>query len=753
MSYPIYTAYREPVFVGDRVHITLDDQRTFDLLREACQDDKTLISGVQEASGALVGTLLTTVRFYTSSGRLSMSADAQKRITLSSVKRGEGIFALDYAEAEDFPYGEEVDTPELRAAVDEINARLEELFEEEEFAKQYRSLKRMEVGQVHEWINRNGESFCREEEASLLFLETSATRRAQLMSKLLAQCLYARSYGVEFHDKVEKEMQDAQKEYYLREELKVINDELYGEANNFIDLEQMIEDCKAPTEVIDKLKAELAKLANMQPASPESFVARNWIETVSTLPWGEYSVDNMSVDNARAILEQDHYGLDKVKQRVLEFLAIHKLVGNKKGTIMCLYGPPGVGKTSIAKSIAKALGREYIRISLGGMHDEAEIRGHRRTYIGSMAGKIITNIKKAGKLNPVFLLDEVDKLSNDYKGDPASALLEVLDPEQNKAFVDNYVEVPFDLSNVLFITTANDISTIARPLLDRMELIELTGYTAEEKEQIALRYLLPKQIELNGMPKDLVTLTDGAIKLLIDGYTREAGVRQLEQNIGALCRKVAVSFGDNPMTPVTLDEGAVRAHLGLARYEHLRQERKDAVGMVTGLAWTELGGETMDIEAVLMPTKGGLKLTGNLGKVMRESALTAYSYLKSHAELYGLDLAVFDRELHIHATEGAVPKDGPSAGCALTVVMLSALSGRKVRCDRALTGEVSLTGRVLAIGGLKEKSLGALRDGISTILVPQTNRKDVDELPDAIKSKVNYIYVSSVDTVIKEMLL
>ena len=609
----------------------------------------------------------------------------------------------------------------------------------------------MPSADVHGWINRYGRRFVVNNDYEELYLITNTEERLRKMTDVIRACQMYNEEANKFHEQVEDEMREAQKEYYLREELKVINGELYGDADDIAELEDLIEDCHAPEEVLDKLRGELRKMVNMAPASPESFVARNWIETVASMPWGVTTTDNLSIENARTILENDHYGLEKVKQRILEFLSIHKMVGNKNGNILCLYGPPGVGKTSVAKSIAHALGREYVRISLGGMHDEAEIRGHRRTYIGSMAGKIITGIKKAGTVNPVFLMDEVDKLSNDYKGDPASALLEVLDPEQNKAFYDNYLEVPFDLSKVLFITTANNIGEIAKPLLDRMEMIELTGYTFEEKEQIALRHLLPKQIREHGMEEGTVRLTDGALRLLIDGYTREAGVRGLEQQIASLCRKVAVSFGDKAIEPVTLDEKDVRAHLGMARYEHRAYERQDAVGCVVGLAWTELGGETMDLEAVLMPNKGGLRLTGNLGKVMRESATTAYSYVKSHAEALGIAPEKFERELHIHAPEGAVPKDGPSAGCALVCLIVSALTDRKLRSDRALTGEVSLTGRVMAIGGLKEKSLGALRDGITTILVPEANRPDVEELPKTIRDKVTYIYNTRIEGVLQEM--
>lgn len=750
--YAIITEYRLPIMEDEVLNIELRDAQSAERYQIACNHCKQFLSGILEKDGGYVGTLVEVRRIRVASKDVHIACTGLRRVKVTATRCSNTLYGLDYATVEPYPYDTyEVDV-ELGQQVSTLNSLVHDLQEDEENRKY--TVPEMTTENIHHWINRYCKRYVVEEvDVTPLFLESDVRKRLELMIDLVRTCQIYNMVGREFHDKVEDSIQQSQKEYYLREELKVINDELYGEADDLSDLEERIANCNAPQDVIDKLQSELRKMRNMAPSSADMFVSRNWVETLTDLPWGVVTQDSLSIDEARRILEEDHYGLDAVKQRVLEFLSIHRLVGNKNGNILCLYGPPGVGKTSIAKSIARALHRKYVRISLGGMHDEAEIRGHRRTYIGSMAGKIITSMQKVGTTNPVFLMDEIDKLANDYRGDPASALLEVLDPEQNRAFVDNYVEVPFDLSKVLFITTANDISTIAKPLLDRMELIELTGYTEEEKEHIALEHLLPKQIEANGMPAGLVTLTPEALRLVIEGYTREAGVRKLEQTISSLCRKVAVSFGDNEMTPVVLDEAAVRSHLGLARYEHRAYRRVDAVGCIAGLAWTELGGETLDIEAVLMPNKGGLKMTGNLGKVMRESAVTAYNYVKSKADQYGLSLDVFERELHIHAPEGAVPKDGPSAGCALVCVILSALSGRKVRADRALTGEVSLTGRVLAIGGLKEKSLGALREGITTIVVPEQNRRDVEELPAAIKDKITYIYATHVDQVVKEMVL
>ena len=750
---PIVPERTAPIYIGETVRIEVKDKTTLERYKIACNICKQFLSGVISVEGEFVAARLVNVRFHNSHNGPYVVGTAVERVKITRLMRGKNLYSVDYAEVCAYPYEEYTIDDQIEELVQWVNSCKADLLSDEELGKKYGDVPDLTVDNVHEWINRYCRRFIVRDDDVDLYLITDTVARLRCAANVLQAAALYYEEANKFHEKVEDEMRDAQRDYYLREELKVINNELYGDADDYSELEEQIDACQAPADVIDKLKSELRKMVNMAPASPESFVARNWIETVASMPWGVQTTDNLSIDAAREILENDHYGLEKVKQRILEFLSIHKLVGNKNGSILCLYGPPGVGKTSVAKSIAHALGREYVRISLGGMHDEAEIRGHRRTYIGSMAGKIIMGIKKAGTVNPVFLMDEVDKLSNDYKGDPASALLEVLDPEQNKAFYDNYLEVPFDLSKVLFITTANNIGQIAKPLLDRMEMIELTGYTVEEKEQIAWRHLVPKQVREHGMPEGSVRITPDAMRLLIDGYTREAGVRALEQNIASLCRKVAVSFGDKSIEAVTLDADAVRKHLGLARYEHRVHRREDTVGCVTGLAWTELGGETMDLEAVLMPNKGNLRLTGNLGKVMRESALAAYGYVKSHAAELGIDPAKFEQELHIHAPEGAVPKDGPSAGCALTCLIVSVMTGRKIRCDRALTGEVSLTGRVMAIGGLKEKSLGALRDGIRVVLVPEENRADVEDLPATIREKIRYIYNTDVKGVLEEMLL
>lgn len=487
----------------------------------------------------------------------------------------------------------------------------------------------------------------------------------------------------------------------------------------------------------------------MQPSSPESAVSRNYLDKILELPWHIYSKENLNIDNARRILDRDHYGLKDVKERILEFIAVRKLSPNIKGQIICLVGPPGVGKTSVAKSLAKALNRKYERISLGGVHDEAEIRGHRKTYIGAMPGSIIEAVIRTKTSNPLILLDEIDKLSNDYKGDPSSALLEALDPEQNNTFRDHYIEIPFDLSKVLFVTTANDKNEIPAPLLDRMEVIELFSYTHEEKFNIAKKHLIPKQLKENGIKASQLHFTDNAIHSIIDGYTREAGVRTLERTFAKVMRKAAVKITEGYTGKISVKPTGLETYLGPKKYKPESQDHKDEVGVVNGLAWTSVGGEMLKVEAVKMPGTGKLELTGSLGDVMKESARTAYSYIRSISEALPLDMDFYkNTDIHIHFPEGAVPKDGPSAGIAITTAVVSALTGIPVRADIAMTGEVTLTGNVLPIGGLKEKTMAAYRNGIKTVLIPEENVSDLKEIDDAVKENVDFISVSKADEVL-----
>ncbi len=499
---------------------------------------------------------------------------------------------------------------------------------------------------------------------------------------------------------------------------------------------------------------ELDRLLKMPSGSAEGSVIRTYVDWIFDLPWNKSTQEDIDLARAEEILEQDHYGLTKVKERIVEYLAVHKLKNNLRGPILCLVGPPGVGKTSIAKSIAKALNRNYVRISLGGVKDESEIRGHRRTYVGSMPGRIISALKQAGSNNPLILLDEIDKMSSDFRGDPASAMLEVLDAEQNFAFRDHYLELPFNLSNALFLTTANSLDSIPRPLLDRMEVITLSSYTEEDKANIAMKYLLPKQIELNGLTQKNIKIDEETIRDIINYYTREAGVRNLEREIGSVCRKVAKTLVSENKRVVTVSKSSLEKYLGVKRYRFDFANEKDEIGIATGLAWTPVGGDTLSIEVNLMNGNGKLELTGHLGDVMKESARAAMSYIRSQCKELKIDESFYEnRDIHIHVPEGAIPKDGPSAGITLATAMVSALSGVPVSSNVAMTGEITLRGRVLPIGGLKEKVLAAHRAGIETIILPLDNKKDIDEIPENVRKSLKFICASDMKTVLKNALI
>ena len=550
---------------------------------------------------------------------------------------------------------------------------------------------------------------------------------------------------------VRRNIEKGQKDFYLREQLKAIHTELGDDENEKIELEEKIKAKGMPAEVEEKALKELSRASRMQTSSPDYNVIRNYIDWLLDLEWNKATADTEKLSDAVAILNEDHYGLEKIKERITEYLAVLKLTGGMNAPILCLVGPPGVGKTSIATSVARALGRNFVRMSLGGVRDESEIRGHRKTYVGAMPGRIIAAIKNAGSVNPVFLLDEIDKLSSDsLHGDPSSALLEVLDPAQNSTFRDRYLEVPYDLSRVLFITTANDMSTIPTPLLDRMEVIQLSGYTHVEKREIAKRYLVPKKLTANGVDAD-IKFDDGALDAIIQGYTREAGVRNLEREIDAVCRKIAVkSAGGEGLEKIVTAE-AVRNYLGAPRFE-LGDEmpKEDLIGAATGLAWTAVGGTTLTIEVSAMQGKGDILLTGKLGDVMKESARTAISYIRSNADAFGLDDEMFkNTDIHVHVPEGATPKDGPSAGITMATAILSAFTKKPIRRDVAMTGEITLRGRVLPIGGLKEKSLAAYRIGVKDVIIPHDNVKDLEDVPDVVKENINFIPVDNVGDVFK----
>lgn len=555
--------------------------------------------------------------------------------------------------------------------------------------------------------------------------------------------------------RVKRQMEKSQREYYLNEQMKAIQKEL-GDSeegqDELSEFESRLSKTKLSKEAREKATSELKKLRSMNPMASEASVVRNYLEWILDIPWKKPTRVKKDLKNAEKILDQDHYGLKKVKERILEYLAVQTRVGKVKGPILCLVGPPGVGKTSLGQSIAKATGRKFVRMALGGVRDEAEIRGHRRTYIGSMPGKIIQGMKKADNSNPLFLLDEIDKLGADWRGDPASALLEVLDPEQNTTFNDHYLEVDYDLSDVMFVTTANSLN-MPQPLLDRMEIIRLSGYTEDEKVEIAKRHLISKQMKLHGLKKGEWHIDDEAIRALIRHYTREAGVRSLEREIANLLRKATKKILTNEVSQISVTPDNLEEYAGILRYRYGVSEQEDQVGATTGLAWTEVGGELLTIESVMLPGKGKMKITGKLGDVMQESIQAAASYVRSKAEVYGISQDLFDKkDIHVHVPEGATPKDGPSAGIAMCTTIVSVLTGIPVRKDVAMTGEVTLRGKVLAIGGLKEKLLAAHRGGIKTVLIPEDNRKDLPDIPDNVKEGLTIIPVESVNQVLENAL-
>lgn len=579
----------------------------------------------------------------------------------------------------------------------------------------------------------------------------SMTERYEVLMALLLKEIEIIAIKNDFQAKVKAHVDKNQKEYLLREQMKVIREEL-GEDNTESDADHFMDalgKIKADKEVKEKIKKEIDRFKNISSSSSESAVARGYIETLLELPWNKTSRDNKDLKNAEQILNADHYGLEKVKERMLEFLAVRNLTSKGESPIICLVGPPGTGKTSIARSVAKALEKKYVRISLGGVRDEAEIRGHRRTYVGAMPGRIVNGLRSAGVKNPLMLLDEIDKMSSDYKGDTASALLEVLDAEQNKKFRDHYVEIPIDLSEVLFIATANSVQDIPRPLLDRMELIEVTSYTENEKLHIAKEHLLAKQMERNGIRPEQLAITDKAMAKIVSGYTREAGVRNLERKLGEICRKAARPLYEGEKEKIKVTEQNLEKFLGKEKYSFDKKNDTDEVGIVRGLAWTSVGGDTLEIEVNIMPGKGEFQLTGQLGDVMKESAQAGISYIRSVSEEYHIPKKFFqENDIHIHIPEGAVPKDGPSAGITMATAMLSAITKTPVRADVAMTGEITLRGRVLPIGGLKEKTLAAKNAGIKTICVPKKNEKDIDEISPEIKKGLKIVFVEQMKDVL-----
>ena len=608
-------------------------------------------------------------------------------------------------------------------------------------------------GYIADYIAQN--IAMRNSDKQVILEELRPVRRLEKVNRLLEREVEILTLDAEIQNRAREQMSGHQRDYFLREQMKAIQQELgEGEGDEMDEYRQKIAKANLPDQVREKLNKELGRLAKQPFGSSEASVLRSYLEIALELPWGKTTKERVSVSAVKKTLDQDHFGLDKVKERILEFVAVKQLAPELKGQVLCLVGPPGVGKTSIAMSMAKAMNRKLARISLGGVSDEAEIRGHRKTYVGAMPGRIISAINQAGSCNPLILLDEIDKLGHDHRGDPASALLEVLDGEQNATFRDNFLEIPFDLSEVMFVTTANNMDTIPRPLLDRMEVIELSSYTDEEKLQIAKRHLLPKELKRHGLTRQQMRVTDGAIREVIAAYTRESGVRVLERKLAAMCRKAAMKVVSEDVKSIRITEKELHDYLGVPRYHPERQALEERVGVVNGLAWTSVGGELLEVEVNVVPGSGKVELTGNLGDVMKESAHAALSFIRSQSDRLGISREFYkEKDIHVHFPEGAVPKDGPSAGIAITTAMVSALTGTPVRRGIAMTGEVTLRGRVLPIGGLKEKTMAALRNGIKTVIIPAENGKDLEEIDQTVRNALQFILVEQADQVLSAALL
>ena len=684
-------------------------------------------------------------------GTVRVLVEGKERATLETLVEGEGHLTATVALVPD----RAVEGPEVSALMRSVVGQFES------YAKLNRKIPAetaVQLGEIDE-AGRLSDSIAgniqiKVAEKQSLLMEADPVKRLEMAFALMEGELGVLQVEKKIKSRVKRQMEKTQREYYLNEQLKAIQRELGndgedGDGDELAELTQKIATLKLSKEARTKATSELKKLKTMAPMSAEATVVRNYLDVLLGLPWGKKSKIKKDIPAAEAILNEDHYALEKVKDRIVEYLAVQARTNKLKGPILCLVGPPGVGKTSLGKSIAKATGREFIRQSLGGVRDEAEIRGHRRTYIGSLPGKIVTNLKKAGTSNPLFLLDEIDKLGQDFRGDPASALLEVLDPEQNAKFNDHYLEIDIDLSDVMFVCTANSLN-LPQPLLDRMELIRLEGYTEDEKVEIAERHLLPKVVADHGLKDGEFTLTNAGLRALIQHYTREAGVRTLEREIAKLARKALRRILEGKADSVTVTPDNLAEFAGVQKYRHGLSETEDQIGAVTGLAWTEVGGELLTIETVTVPGKGQAKVTGKLGEVMKESVQAAFSFVQARAPSFGIKPSLFHRkDLHIHLPEGAVPKDGPSAGIGLVTAIVSTLTGIAVRKEVAMTGEVTLRGRVLPIGGLKEKLLAALRGGITTVLIPQENEKDLADIPQNIRDGLKIVPVSHVDEVLR----
>ena len=687
-------------------------------------------------------------------GTVRVLVEGQRRAALQAIRAEDKHLVADVEPVET----EEPEGPEVAALMRSVVEQFENY---SKLNKKLPAETAVQLGQIEE-ASRLGDSVAgniniKVSDKQALLAELNPVRRLEMVFAFMEGELGVLQVEKRIRSRVKRQMEKTQREYYLNEQLKAIQRELgnegeEGEGDELAELARKIAKTKLSKEARTKANQELKKLKAMAPMSAEATVSRNYLDVLLGLPWGKKSKVKKDIQEAQTILDEDHYGLEKVKDRIVEYLAVQARTNKLKGPILCLVGPPGVGKTSLGRSIAKATGREFVRQSLGGVRDEAEIRGHRRTYIGSLPGKIVSNLRKAGTSNPLFLLDEIDKLGQDFRGDPASALLEVLDPEQNSKFQDHYLEIDYDLSDVMFVTTANTMD-MPQPLLDRMEIIRLEGYTEDEKVEIATRHLIPKQIESHGLKEGELTFTEAGLRALIRHYTREAGVRTLEREIAKVARKALRQILEGKAEKIELTPENIADFSGVRRFRHGMGEEEDQIGAVTGLAWTEVGGELLTIESVTVPGKGQIKTTGKLGEVMQESVQAAFSFVKARSPSYGVKPSIFGRkDIHVHLPEGAVPKDGPSAGVGMVTAIISTLTGIPVRRDVAMTGEVTLRGRVLAIGGLKEKLLAALRGGIKKVLIPQENEKDLVEIPATIREGLEIVPVTHVDEVLRHAL-
>lgn len=680
--------------------------------------------------------------------------EGQQRAQLWALKEEEGYLLAEIEEVR--PEGEDLAENAREAMLQGMRELFGSYCQENPKVSRELSSQFMELQDVELLVDQISINLPLDYEKRQKLLEAAGlTERYETLGVILANEIEVMQIRADIQRKVQERVDKGQREYLLREQLKLIREEL-GDDTSMLDADRFAEAAEkleASDEVKDKIREEIRRFKNVGYNSSESAVIRGYIETLLSLPWDRESTDNEDLKRAREVLNEDHYGLEKVKERVLEYLAVRTLTEKGQSPILCLAGPPGTGKTSIARSIARALEKQYVRICLGGVRDEAEIRGHRRTYVGAMPGRLVQGLVQAKVKNPLMLLDEIDKVSSDYKGDTSSALLEVLDGEQNKHFVDHYVEIPLDLSQVLFIATANDLSAIPRPLLDRMEIIEVGSYTENEKKHIAQKHLVPRQMEANGLKKGQLILREEALEAVISGYTREAGVRTLERKIGEICRKAARKILEEKRRRITVTEKNLEEYLGKSRYHFQKANSRDEVGIVRGLAWTSVGGDTLQIEVNLLPGKGEFLLTGQLGDVMKESARAGISYIRSVADRYGIEKKFFEEhDIHIHIPAGAVPKDGPSAGITMATAVLSAVTGIPVRADVAMTGEITLRGRVLPIGGLKEKLLAAKKAGIKKILVPDENRPDVEEIESEITEGLEIVFVKQMEEVLLQAL-